>query len=113
MLKLALICGCLVSFLGAGTSSAGQAPQPTKVRGKIVKVDADKGTLTVRVDDKERQFTISEGTRILVIDIRSYEPKERLKAPVFQSKRLAAVITTMPKDGKDLVKEVIVYTGRK
>jgi hypothetical protein len=113
MFKVTLLCGFLVSLLGAGSSPADETPQPTQVQGKVVKVDPNKGTLTLLVNDKERQFTISENTRILVNDIRSYEPKERLKAPVFQSKRLGARITTVPKDGKEVVKEVIVYTGRK
>jgi hypothetical protein len=90
------------------------ALQSAEMMGPIKRVDADKGVITVTVDDKDQDFTITDDTKILVNDVaRQYEPKERLKAPVFKLKTLRARVTTEKKGDKEVVTKLIVDTGRK
>lgn len=98
----------------------GGLPAAEKVEGKFKSVDPAKGTLTLTVGGKDRQFTIRNDTEIQVVDIRSRvlegTVKERLQAPVFEEARqkgFGVVVKTEQHDGKEVVKEVVVYTGRK
>jgi hypothetical protein len=84
-----------------------------EIQGKLKGVDAEKGTVTVTVDDKDRVFTVTDDTKIIVNDIRAYEPKERLKDPVFKRPNLRVVVRTQTKGGKEVVTQVVVSTGRK
>jgi hypothetical protein len=100
--------GSLLVFLvwAAGVPAA-------EVRGKLKSVDAAKGVITLTVGDKERAFTVTKDTDMLVQDIRPYKPKDRLKDPVFKRKGLQVVVTTKKKDGKEVAAKIVIYTGRK
>jgi hypothetical protein len=77
-----------------GLRLGGGGPQP----GKIVKIDAEKGELTIRTPDgKEHDVLVVEGTRIMGAD--QSPVKDRLKAPEFKAD--AAVMFKVGKtDGK-------------
>jgi hypothetical protein len=96
--------------LALGTAALRSA----EIEGPIKRVDADKGIVTITVEDKDQDFTITDDTKILVNDVaRQYEPRERLKDPVFRGKRLRARVVTEKKGGKEVVIKLIVDTGRK
>jgi hypothetical protein len=84
-----------------------------EIEGKLKSVDADKGVITVTIDDKDRNFTVTKDTELEVQDIRPYKPKEGLKDPVFEKKGLKVVVKTVEKDRKEMVVKVTIYTGRK
>jgi hypothetical protein len=97
----------VVWLLGVPSLTAAQ------IKGKLKKVDPDKGTITITADGKERTFTISKDTEISVKDIRDYKPKDGLKDQVFQRKNLDITITTAKKGGKEVVTKLVAMTGRK
>jgi hypothetical protein len=84
-----------------------------EIEGKLKSVDAEKGVITLTIDDKDRDFTVTKDTEIEVQDIRAYKPKEGLKDPAFEKKGQRVVIKTVEKDGKEIVSKVTIYTGRK
>jgi hypothetical protein len=84
-----------------------------EIEGKLKDVDAEKGVVTLTIEDKDRAFMVTKDTEIEVQDIRAYKPKEGLKDPVFQKKGLKVVVQTAEKDGKETVTKVTIYTGRK
>jgi hypothetical protein len=96
----------IVLFLSAGALGAAE------VKGKLTSVDADKGTLTITVDGKDRDFTVPKDAEITVQDIRAYKSKEGLKDKAFVKGRMV-VVTTEKKDDKEVVTKVAIYTGRK
>jgi hypothetical protein len=103
---------CIGSLLVLALSTA--ALRSAEIEGQIKRVDADKGIITITIEDKDQDFTITDDTKILVNDVaRQYEPKEWLKDPVFKLKRLRARVTTEKKGNKEVVTKLIVDTGRK
>jgi hypothetical protein len=84
-----------------------------EIRGKLTAVDADKGTITVSVEGKDRVFAVTKKTELLVQDIRPYKPEKGLKDPVFKKKGLQISIITEKKGDKEVVKKLVVFTGRK
>jgi Cu/Ag efflux protein CusF len=67
----------LVALAGLAVSAAAfQADEPVR-RGRIKKVDADKGTLTLTVDGQDRDYTVTAAT--LMRDDANQEIKDRLK----------------------------------
>jgi hypothetical protein len=84
-----------------------------EIDGKLKSVDAEKGVITLTIEDKDRDFTVTKDTEIEVQDIRAYKPKEGLKDPAFEKKGQKVVIKTVEKDGKEIVTKVTIYTGRK
>jgi hypothetical protein len=72
MLRL-FACAALALTLVAGSSLAGQQGKGNKghaLRGTILKVDAEQGTLTVAVKSKKtettREFTVSDKTKVVI-----------------------------------------------
>jgi hypothetical protein len=84
-----------------------------EIDGKLKSVDAEKGVITLTIEDKDRDFTVTKDTEIEVQDIRAYKPKEGLKDSAFEKKGQKVVIKTVEKDGKEFVTKVTIYTGRK
>jgi hypothetical protein len=101
------VAALLVLLVGAAPLTAAE------VRGKLKGVDAAKGTITLDVDGKDRDFTVSKDAEMTVQDIRSYQPKDGLKDPIFQRKGLLVALKTEKKDGKEVVTRLMIYTGRK
>src|SRR5262245_48593719 len=83
----------VVSMVFAGTLLA-----ENRVKGVIKSVDAEKGTLTVTVQKKDQEFTITDQTK-LTLAPEGKGIKNRLKDPVFKAGASVAV-TTDTKDGK-------------
>ena len=75
-----------------------------EIKGRLKSVDADKSTLTVTVDGKEREFKITDDTKIL--NPKGGEVKQRLRAKAFQNPGANLIIKTDKKDGKEVVVEV-------
>lgn len=104
-----VVCAFAVLFALAGFIAAAE------IKGKITKVDADNNKITVSVDDKEQEFTITKDTKIL--SGKGNELKGGLKSKAFGEKALKkgvqATITTEKKDGKDVVTEVKLMGGKK
>ena len=86
-----------------------------EIKGKITKVDADNNKITVSVDDKEQEFTITKETKI--ISSKGNELKSRLKSKYFSAKELKrgvpVVIKTVKKGDKEVVSEVKLTSGGK
>jgi hypothetical protein len=81
--------------------------------GKLKGVEAEKGVVTLTVGGKDRDFTVTKDTELEVQDIRAYNPKDGLKDPAFEKKGVKVVVKTAEKNGKEIVTNVTVYTGRK
>jgi hypothetical protein len=84
-----------------------------EIQGKLKSVDAAKSTITLTVDEKDRVFAVPKKTEFLVHDIRDYTPEKGLKDPIFKRKGVQITITTEKKGGKEVVKKIVVFTGRK
>jgi hypothetical protein len=74
-----------------------------EVKGKFVKYDADKKVLTVSVDDKEKEFTLTEDTKLT----RGDKPVKAGLMALSKVKEGAMItLETEKKDGKNVVTEV-------
>ena len=86
-----------------------------EIKGKIIKVDADNNKITVTVDDKDKEFTLTKDTKIL--SAKGNELKGGLKSKRFSEKALmkgvSATITTEKVGDKEVVKEVKLTGGKK
>lgn len=108
-----MICRSLAAafvFLAFGIAMTG-----AEIKGRIVKVDAANRKITVKVDDKEQEFTLGKDTRILGP---KGDLKDGLKHKVFQNEKalkkgIRATITTQKKDDADVVTEVKLTGGKK
>jgi len=85
-----------------------------EIKGKITKVDAENNKITLTVDDKDQEFTITKDTKITGA---KGEIKDGLKSKAFNEKRLKkgidATVKTETKDGKEVVTEVKIAGGKK
>lgn len=104
-----VLCAVAVLFAVGGFIAAAE------IKGKITKVDAENNKITVTVDDKDQEFTLTKDTKI--ISAKGNELKGGLKSRAFGEKALkkgiSATITTEKKDGKDVVTEVKLTGGKK
>jgi hypothetical protein len=86
-----------------------------EIKGKVTKVDAENNKITVKVDDKDQEFTITKDTKI--IGPKGGDIKNGLKSKAFSEKALErgiqVTITTEKKDNKEVVKEVKLMGGKK
>jgi hypothetical protein len=71
-----------------------------EVKGKVKSVDADKGTITVTVGDKDQTFTVAKDAKVSVGQIKNVKDIKDLKAGT------NVTLTTQKKDGKDVVTEI-------
>jgi hypothetical protein len=87
----------MYAFIGFVLSPAVLLAQEGIQRGKIKAVNADKGTITITADGKDREFPVTEDTRIM--DTAGQPVKARLKDP---SLKVDAPVMFKPgmKDGK-------------
>jgi hypothetical protein len=84
-----------------------------EIKGQIKAVDADKGVLTVTVGEKDQEFQIPAEAKIRVTEaVQVRDAKDGLKDPDVK-KGFNVKITTEEKDGKIVVKEVLILTGRR
>ncbi|HYT95110.1 MAG TPA: hypothetical protein VEL76_40710 [Gemmataceae bacterium] len=95
---------CL-SVIGLAAASADD------IRGKVKKVDAEKGTITITVDDKDQSFDVPKDAKIVALYGKKLKKAQQLDLPG----GLAAVkeganvtITYDKKDKKDVVTQVRV-----
>ena|SRR5215831_17271892 len=108
MICRSLVAGCVLLTFG-WIVIAGE------IKGRIVKVDATNRKITLKVDDKEQEFTLGKETKILGP---KGDLKDGLKHKVFQNennlkKGIKATITTEKKDDVDIVTEVKLTGGKK
>ena len=86
-----------------------------EIKGKITKVDAENNKITVTVDDKDQELTITKDTKF--ISPKGNELKGGLKSKAFGEKALkkgiSATITTEKKNDKEVVTEVKLTGGKK
>ena len=83
------------------------------IKGQIKDVDADKGVLTVTVDGKDREFQVPADAKIRITEaVQVRDAKNGLKDPDVK-KGFNVEITTGEADGKVVVKDVLVKTGRR
>jgi hypothetical protein len=78
-------------------------------KGKVKSVDADKNTVTVTIDDKDKTFTVPDEAKIYVGD---KESKKRLKSKGFADNPKITVVTEGEGD-KEVVKELKVERKKK
>jgi hypothetical protein len=108
MIRRSLAAACVLLAFGFAVMAA-------EIKGRIVKVDATNRKITVKVDDKEQEFTLGKDTRILGP---KGDLKDGLRHKVFQNetalkKGILATITTEKKDDTDVVTEVKLTGGKK
>jgi hypothetical protein len=77
-----------------------------EIKGKVKSVNADKGTITLTVGDKDQEFKIAKETKI--VNAAGKDVPDGLKAKMFQRPNLPVTVTTEKKGGADVVKEVKV-----
>lgn len=83
MVRAVALAACLSATLAGGFLSAQEPRQGGPLSGKIVKIDAEKGELTIRTaGGKEHDVVVVERTRIMGSD--QSPVKDRLKAPEFK-----------------------------
>src|SRR5262249_7704585 len=86
-----------------------------EIKGKVSKVDAENNKITLTVDDKDQEFTITKDTKI--IGSKGGEVKNGLKSKAFSEKALkrgiTATITTEKQGDKEVVKELKISGGKK
>jgi hypothetical protein len=73
-------------------------------KGKVKSVDADKNTITVTIDDKDKTFTVGDDVKFTRGD---KEVKKKLKAKLWD-KSPAVTILTEGEGDKEVVKEIKV-----
>jgi hypothetical protein len=85
-----------------------------EIKGKIKSVDAEKGTITLIVEDREQDFIVPPAARITILDaVAMREAKDGLKDPLFKMARgMLATVTTEKKDGQEVVIKMVVNTNR-
>jgi hypothetical protein len=98
----------VVLILGASLTAA-------DIKGRIIKVDASNRKITVTVNDKEQEFTLTKNARILGP---KGALKDGLRHKVFQSERalqrgIPATLVTESKDDREQVTEVKLGGGKK
>jgi hypothetical protein len=80
-------------------------------KGKIKSVDADKGTLTVTVGDKDQEFKVPAGAKITA---GKREIQDGLKAKLFgKAAGSEVVVVTEKKGGTETVTEVKITARKK
>ena len=86
-----------------------------EIKGKVSKVDAENNKITITVDDKDQEFSITKDTKI--IGSKGGEVKNGLKSKAFSEKALkrgiTATITTEKQGDKEVVKELKISGGKK
>src|SRR5262245_44473285 len=101
MIRRALAAICVLLLFGLAMMAA-------EIKGRIVKVDASNRKISVKLDDREQEFTLTKDARILGP---KGDLKDGLKHKVFQNEKalkkgIPATITTEKKDDVDLVTEI-------
>ncbi|MBY0527376.1 MAG: hypothetical protein K2R98_28530 [Gemmataceae bacterium] len=72
-----------------------------EIKGSVVKVDAEKSTITVKVDDKDKEFTVAKDAKIL--SAKDKPLKDGLKS---LKEKAEVILTTEKKDDKEVVTKV-------
>ena len=82
-------CACAVFalLLCVGTLSAAD-----EVKGKVSKVDGEKGLLTVKIGEADKEFTVTPDTKVL--DNKGKEIPGGLKASAFKAKNISVSVKT-------------------
>jgi hypothetical protein len=93
----------------------GAALVASEIKGKIVKVDPGSRKITMTVEDKEQEFTLSKDTRILGP---KGDLKDGLKHKVFQNDKalkrgIPATVKTEKQNEREVVVEVKLGSGKK
>jgi len=101
MLRKFLFAFVLVFFFVGGLFAA-------EYKGKVKSVDADKGTLTVEIDGKEKVIKTNDKTKFLAGKDGKEELKAGLKAKVFEKAGANVTIKTDGEGDKEVATEVTV-----
>src|SRR5437870_7717824 len=75
----------------------------TEYKGELKKVDPDKGTITVTVDGKDKDFMVSNDVKIL--DAKGGDLKDSLKSSVLKA-GVPIIVISATKDGKEVVTKI-------
>jgi hypothetical protein len=82
-----------------------------EVKGRVKKVDTDKNTLTITVNDKDQTFTIPKEARIVALFGKKVKKAQLLEMPGglgAVKENVEVTVTTEKKDDKDVVSQVKV-----
>jgi hypothetical protein len=102
-----LLCGVAISAMGFASAFAQGTPAVKGgIKGKVAKVDAEKGTLTItKQDGTEQTFNVTKDTTI--VGPRSGAVRQGLKDPRFHEGFVVTVVAT-----DDNAKEIHLGTAR-
>src|SRR5687767_2132306 len=100
-MRRAFLAAVLVALLGAGDLRA------EEIKGTVKKVDADKGKLTVTVNDKDRTFDVPKDAKVTIqIAAGNVTAKDGLKNDWFKKAAkdgYTVEVTVEKKKGKEVV----------
>jgi hypothetical protein len=82
-----------------------------EIKAKVKSYNADKGVLTVSVGEKEKEYKITDDTKI--VSGKGTDVKNRQKALERLKDGANVVITLEKKDGKDVVTQLKMGGGKK
>lgn len=82
-----------------------------EVKGKVKKVDAEKGIIVVVQGDKDHEFKIGEDTKIL--DNKGKALAGGFKASAFKAKNLSVAVTCEKKGDKEVVVSIKLLSAPK
>jgi hypothetical protein len=99
------VCGVFALVVAVGCLMAAE------YKGKVKSVDADKNTITVTVDDKDKEFKVPADAKI--VNAKGKDVKNGLKNEKAFKAGAAVTVTTEKKDGKEVVTEIKTGGGKK
>jgi hypothetical protein len=87
-----------------------------EIKGKITKVDANNNKITVTIDGKDQEYTLTKDVKI--VNNKGKDIKDGLKGKLFQNtkalaKGIAVTLTTEKQGDKEVLTQVKVTGGKK
>ena len=99
--KVTVVLGLLALMVGAALAD--------EVKGKIKKVDAEKNTLTITVNDKDQTFELTKEAKVVALYGKKLKKAQQQDVPGGLSslkEGTAVTLTTEKKDAKEQVVQV-------
>jgi Cu/Ag efflux protein CusF len=82
-----------------------------EITGKVKKVDLDKNTITVTVNDKDQEFSLTDDSKVL--NAKGKAVKDREKSLKGLKEGAEVTVTSEKKSGKDVITELKLPAAKK